>query len=405
LSHGRIRRVTVGGLSALTVGSILGLAPTPPQSVGTVDLTALIAVGSSTNPSGGGVQDFYGGTYIPPDHHVVVVNFFTGPAGIEQALQGSSGQSNVVLASGWGASNANQVLVHDAGDPNVTGALWVLDNNLNNPNGGFGTRYPLFSRLVGIDPTPSPTDTATVVDVKYEYDINSDAPAYPLNVVAMANSLVAYLYGHLNQQNLQLPVNADGSPVCAAPCTVTTADGNVVHLEKIGSVTYVTYETKGLPLVRPLRDFGGPSGNEVANLIEAPLTAVVDWGYPNNDPLGSADTLRPARLVPTPQETATFVGDLTNGVTHAATNGVTHGATSGVTPGGTTGLTQPAPTVAAPSTTAPPRTVSLTLAPVTAVPTRFSNVVKTSPGNSGSGAARNGQPGAAATSASSRSAN
>jgi PE-PPE domain len=80
------------------------------------------------------------------------------------------------------------VLVHDAGDPNVTGALWVLDNNLNNPNGGFGTRYPLFSRLVGIDPTPTPTNTATVVAVKCEYDINSDAPAYALNVVAGSNA-------------------------------------------------------------------------------------------------------------------------------------------------------------------------------------------------------------------------
>jgi PE-PPE domain-containing protein len=231
-----------------------------------VDLAALIVVGSSTHPSGSGNENLYQGKFIPADGDIVHVNFFSGPAGIEQALRDHVGENNVVLASGWGASNASHVLATNRTDPNVTSALWVLDNNLNNPNGGFATRYPLFSRLVGIDPTPTPTDTgAPVVDVRYEYDINSDAPAYPLNVVAMANSVVAYLYGHLNQANLELPVNADGSPTCATPCTVTTSDGTVVHLEKVGSVTYVTYETKSLPLLRPIRDFVPVVGNPVAD--------------------------------------------------------------------------------------------------------------------------------------------
>jgi hypothetical protein len=55
-------------------------------------------------------------------------------------------------------------------------------------------------------------------------------------------------------------------------------------------------------------------GNPVADLIEPALTAVVNWGYPNNDPLGPQTSLQPARLVPRPQETATFIRNLADGV-------------------------------------------------------------------------------------------
>ena len=311
-----MRRALVGGLSVLTASSVIGLAATQPQSVGTglVDLAALIVVGSSTNPSGAGVEDFYGGKYIPPDGDIVFVNFFSGPAGIAQALHDNSGEDNVVLASGWGASNANQVLYKNPSDPDVANALWVLDNNLNIPNGGFATRYPLFSRLVFIDPTPTPTpiDGPITIVTRYEYDINSDAPAFVWNPVTMANSLVAYLYRHLNQADLELPVDADGNPTCSSPCTL--ADGTVVHITRVNNVTYVTYDTAQLPLLRPLRDFVPVLGNPLADVLEPVVTAVVNYGYPDNDPLGDPNELRPARLIPTAQETATFVDNLGSGV-------------------------------------------------------------------------------------------
>ena len=98
--------------------------------------------------------------------------------------------------------------------------MLILDNNVARPDGGFGTRYPWFA-LIGVNPFPSPIDTtaAAVVDVGYEYDYNSNAPADVLNVVAAVNSLVAYLYRHLNQNALDLPVDVDGSPPSPAQPT------------------------------------------------------------------------------------------------------------------------------------------------------------------------------------------
>jgi len=39
------------------------------------------------------------------------VNFFTGPFGINQALQAHDGETNAVLSSGWGAANASLLLM------------------------------------------------------------------------------------------------------------------------------------------------------------------------------------------------------------------------------------------------------------------------------------------------------
>ena len=126
------------------------------------------------------------------------VNFFTGPWGINRALQDHSGETNAVLSSGWGAANASLLLMklQFQKDPALPQTLFILDNNVARPDGGFGTRYPWFA-LIGVNPIPSPTDTDAlgVVDVGYEYDYNSNAPADVLNPVAAVNSLVAYLNG------------------------------------------------------------------------------------------------------------------------------------------------------------------------------------------------------------------
>jgi hypothetical protein len=330
-SKNRLKRVNKVAMGASAIGvatSVVGLAATQPQSISTIaaDLTAAIVVGSSTNPTGAGVADFYGGRYSNGDYgDVVVVNFFEGPAGIEQALRANAGDGkpDVVLASGWGASNASQVLAANPNDPVITNTLWVLDNNLNIPNGGFATRYPVFSRLVLIDPTPTPTTTdATVIQTRYQYDINSDAPAYPGNPVAMANSLAAYLQGR-DKSNVQLPVEANGDIGCDGctvestgtdTWTVTLKDGTTADVKKVGKTTYVTYRTDTLPLVAPLRDNGGVLGNTLADAVEPALTAVVNYGYPDNNPIGDPNELKPGGLVPTAQETTTFLGNFSAGV-------------------------------------------------------------------------------------------
>jgi hypothetical protein len=282
-------------------------------------------VGSSTNQGGEGVADFFGGRFKPanPDD-IVTVPFSAGPAGITAAVQEQAGSPNVILSSGWGAAYGSVALsdMFAANDPALGQTLWVLDNNVVTPNGGFGTRYPLFSSLTGVPTQPTPTDTGVpIVSIAYEYDVNSNAPQYVLNPFAVANTLAAYFQRRLTQQNLELPVNDDGTPNCpggASSCTVTvadgTADGIVAHLVRVGSVTYVTYETTdGLPLVAPLRWFG-PAGNLLADVLEPALTALVNWGYPNNDPIADPNTVYPARLVPSMEENIRFIGQFIAGI-------------------------------------------------------------------------------------------
>ena len=356
------RALTAVGLAT----GILALATTQPEALAPllVAPAALIVVGSSTNQGAEGVADFFGGRFKPADaNDIVTVPFSAGPAGITSAVQQQAGSPNVILSSGWGAAYGSVALsdMFAANDPALAQTLWVLDNNVVTPNGGFGTRYPLFSSLTGVPTQPTPTNTGVpIVSIAYEYDVNSNAPQYVLNPFAVANTLVAYFQRRLTQQNLELPVNDDGTPSCpggASSCTVTvadgTADGIVAHLTRVGSVTFVTYETTdGLPLVAPLRWFGSP-GNLLADVLEPALTALVNWGYPNNDPIADPNTVYPARLVPSLEENIRFIGQFVAGIGE-----------------GLSRLRPPAPTVA------PSPSLDRTSAPVSLAAVESAPVVK-----------------------------
>lgn len=315
----------LGGMALATVAA---LGATQPMTA--VQLSALIIGASSTNPGGDGVADFYHGLYRQGADEPVVANFFTGPFGVYQAIQDNSDEDNVVLSSGWGAANVSLLLSYGklTNDPAITQpTLYVLDNNVASPNGGFGTRLPIFA-LIGVNPIPTPTDPGVpVVNVVYEYDINSNIPAYLWNAPAMANSLMAYLDGRLNQDSLDFPIDADGNVRdCDATCQETldsggtvvrqTADGTV-RISKVDDTTYVGYESENLPLVSPLRALGEP-GNLLADAATPALRAVVDYGYPDNDPLANPQKYTTARLIPTAKETETFVHDFTTGVKEGA---------------------------------------------------------------------------------------
>jgi hypothetical protein len=351
----RVSRVAMGVAAVGVATTVAGVAATQPASISAslVDLKALITVGSSTNPSGAGVQNFFEGMFNAPPYNtgddLVHVNFFTGPFGINQALQDHSGEDNAVLASGWGAANASLLLMamQAQGDPDLSRTLFILDNNVARPNGGFGTRYPWFA-LIGVNPLPSPTDTDAlgVVDVGYQYDYNSNAPADVLNPVAAVNSLVAYLYRHLDQNELDLPVEDDGSPsvTCgsANTCGITDAgdvlecpdahcatvpagDRVAAYVTQRGNTTYVTYTSNGLPLTNLIRDFV-PFGHVIADLTEPALTQIVNSAYPNGNPI-PAD--------PSKYQPATPFSSLTQ----LATTSTNAAATTGTAPKTTTAIT------------------------------------------------------------------
>ena len=279
-------------------------------------------------------------------------NFYTGPLGIHQAVQDDTdpGKQTVALSSGWGAANASLLLTAmdstNSNDPDLTTTLWVLDNNVASPNGGFGTRYPIFAFL-GVNPIPTPSAPgAQVVNVVYEYDINSNAPAYAMNGVAMANSLASYLGNRLNQEERVLPVDENGESLvpdtgCAVTCTVGSGDdaieftnlgdgryrfetvnGGSGDIEEHGTTTYVSYEADGLPLVEPLRAHGGTLGNSIADAVEDPLTDIVNYGYPNNDPIADPEVYTPAGLAPSPHETQQFVANLSEPDNNAPSTGL-----------------------------------------------------------------------------------
>jgi hypothetical protein len=337
-------RAALAGVAAATIAAVTGASVTVPdggpQTVEVpnaagatpVQLAALIIGASSTNPAGDGVADFYGGLY--QQNPTVIANFLTGAPGIYAAIHDNRGDDdNVVLSSGWGAANASLLLTYEkavGGADEVASQprLYVLDDNVATPNGGFGTRLPVFA-LLGVNPLPTPTDPGVdVVNVAYEYDINSNIPAYIWNVPAMANSLMAYFERRLNQGSLDFPVDANGQVRdCDADCqaqldsagTITRlmADGQTVRITKVADTTYVGYEANALPLVAPLRSLGEP-GNLIADAVTPALRAVVDYGYPNNDPLGSPQDYVPARLFPRPQETATFLHQFADGLRQGA---------------------------------------------------------------------------------------
>jgi hypothetical protein len=364
----RVRRVAMEIAAVGVATTVAGVAATQPASISAplVDLAALIVVGSSTHPDGSGNEDFFHGVfnatpYNDTGDNLVHVNFFTGPLGIDQALRAHDGETNAVLSSGWGAANASLLLMQMQAqkDPALPQTVFILDNNVARPDGGFGTRYPWFA-LIGVNPFPSPTDTDAlgVVDVGYEYDYNSNAPADVLNPVAAVNSLVAYLYRHLNQNTLDLPVNPDGSPITcgtadtcgitdngavlecpAAQCgMVPVGDRVAAYVTLRGKTTYVTYTSNGLPLTNLVRDVV-PFGNVIADLTEPVLTEIVNSAYPNGNPI-PAD---PSKYQPaTPFSSLT---QLAVKVPSAVQQGLTAAAGSGPKTTSTTAITaDPEPT-------------------------------------------------------------
>jgi hypothetical protein len=347
----RVQKMAVGVAAVGVATSIAAVAATHPASISTplVDLAALIVVGSSTHPDGSGTEDFFQGKFNAAPYNttgddIVHVNFFSGPAGIYEALQANAGEPNAVLASGWGAANASWVLreMEARNDPLLNETLFVLDNDVAMPDGGFGTRYPWFA-LIGVNPFPTPSvnNAAGVVEIAYEYDYNSNAPADVWNVLAAVNSLVGYLYRHLNQAELNLPVDVNGQPnvTCGGANTCGITENNVVlscpdaqcgpvppgdrvaaYVTKRDNTTYVTYTSDGLPLANLIRDVV-PFGDLIADLTEPLLKALVDSAYYNGNPIpADPSQYRPARLFPSPNELVATAAKIPGAIQEGITN-------------------------------------------------------------------------------------
>lgn len=329
--HSTAIRRRVPGLSAVALG-LAGLSAAVVAAQSTALQGLPVALMALITPANSTAQVFAGSDYYNRDWSSYgqpqVVPFFLGPNGIADAIDANSTDPRgvVVLASGWGAGQTGTALgdMNAAGDPALGNVrLVVLDNNTNRAGGGFWTTYWMFAPLLATSAAPTPSDLPVpVVDTAYEYNINSDAPTYPVNVVADANSLMAYAYDYGGQATAPMPAEAL-VPVPAGAQHyhyVVAPDGTVVDKTPVdGNITYVTFQSDGLPLVRPLRMV--PGGNVVADAVEPAATVLVNAGYQDNNPIPTDPGVqRPVGLVPSVSNDTVVAHQLPVAVRQGATN-------------------------------------------------------------------------------------
>ncbi len=174
--------------------------------------------------------------------------------------------------------------------------LVILDNNTNRAAGGFWTTYYIFAPLLLTSSEPTPNDLdIPVLDVGYDYNINGNAPTYPINLISDVNSLVAYAYGYAEanptfscrpRSRIICPRTA-AIPRISSPERTTSSTPRATIIEQHDNlntnITYVTFKSDRLPLVKPLLLI--PGGKLVADGIEPVLTVLVDAGYKDNKPI------------------------------------------------------------------------------------------------------------------------
>jgi len=318
------------GCVAMVTAATVALATSVPQTVSrnSVELAATITPGSATNWHAEGIDAFYGidwngyygDTAIAPFR---LVQFWQGAENILAALDAHAGEKNVVVSSGRGAGNASATItwlaLTDPDGARLNDTFWILDNNVDRPNGGYATRYPFFA-LVGVNPVPvlNNLDGVEILDVGYEYAWNSSAPTYISNVPGLLNAIIAYAYRYRQQDKLPIPAEIldpeTGALVEeASGHYIVGTDGTVISHEPVSdgvTTVYVTYEVDGLPMLKPIRDFGGDVGNAVADVVEPVLTVLVNASYTDNDPFADPSVYTPMQLFAPPKVWATAAEQL-----------------------------------------------------------------------------------------------
>jgi hypothetical protein len=312
--------LAAAAVSAASVSTAFVTGVTPAISPA-VELMALITPASSTS------QIFAGTTYYETDWTTVygeqqIVPFFLGPQAIADAIRQHQNDTEPtgVISSGWGAGQTGTALRLLDEDQLDNVELVILDNNTNRAGGGFWTTYYPFAPLLLTSAEPSPNDLdLTIWDVGYEYNVNGNAVTYPINLVSDVNSLVAYVYGYGTGGSQELPdVPGELKP---GKHYIVAPNGSVrpIDLDNDVTTTYVTFESDGLPLVRPLRLL--PGGDILADTLEPALTEIVNAGYKDNQPIPDDPTVtRPMGLLPT-SETATMLSRLPGSVLQGLQDG------------------------------------------------------------------------------------
>ncbi len=191
-----------------------------------------------------------------------------GADALEAVLRGADGPITVVALS-QGTVVIDVVLARLALDSAAPPACQITFVEISAPNRGLFRRLPEGTNILGyrvIRPVESHYRSTVITG---EYDLWSDPPDRPWNLLAGLNAIAGARYVHVQAATVACPADVPFENI-----TITTNSmGAEVH--------EVLVPTRKLPLLQPLRDLGVPE--RIVQLIEKPLKRAVDRAYRRND--------------------------------------------------------------------------------------------------------------------------
>jgi hypothetical protein len=199
----------------------------------------------------------------------------TGVTDLHQGIMQQLAQNNDVVVFGYSESTAiaTQEMVNlDAlpadQQPNPADLQFVLVEDLNSPNGGFGERFP---SLPGEGLPATPADSPYPTDIyNIEYSGSTDFPQYPLNLLADLNAAAGFTDLH--------PFLLPGYLTTFSTSELAGAVQEPTSPDYGGATEYFLIPTQNLPLLDLVRDVPGV-GPAMADLIQPDLRVLVDLGY------------------------------------------------------------------------------------------------------------------------------
>lgn len=171
-------------------------------------------------------------------------------ATLNQALRDGTTGKQIVFAYSQGARVAGRWLTENAGTegaPATQDLSFVLMGNPSRKYGGSDRDWE----------TTFPVTDYHVIDVSQQYDMASDFPDNPFNLLALLNANAGFFFTHQDYETVDIYDEA-----------------NYVWVE--GNTTYVFVPTENLPLLKPLRWVGL---GFVADALNAPLKEIVERAY------------------------------------------------------------------------------------------------------------------------------
>jgi hypothetical protein len=232
-----------------------------------------------------------------------------GAANLEAAITEYGDDHLVVYGLSQGAAAANVVrkgLAAQYTDATAPDIDFVLQGDVNVPNGGFYSRFPgLYIPILdwtfnGAQPTDTPFDT---VVINRQYDGFGDFPLYPLNVISLLNAVLGIVYLHTYPFDVSLPAE---DPI-----------ESPAYQGMSGRTSYYLFESPDLPLFGPLRTLGVPES--LIDIVEPFFRVLVELGYDRSIPAWEPT---PARLIPT-LDPAKVAIDLVNAIREGVQNAAT----------------------------------------------------------------------------------